>query len=88
MKHFLLNYVQQAFAARSSITGRVSKNHPLGDDDTGPEAAARYLFRHPRGLRQLQRRLRIEAGRRPLKVENPGRRERRCAEKILKRQCG
>jgi len=52
-----------------------SKHRPVADLDTGPEAAAIYKLRHPRGLRQLQLYLRILAGKRPLKFAVEGKRK-------------
>jgi hypothetical protein len=82
----LFDFVGQAFAAISSLPAKTSKHRPFADADTGPDAATKYGLRHPRGLRQLQRRLRIEAGKRPLKFDVPGKREWRCKEKWLRRK--
>ena len=78
----LFDFIRSAFSAKNAATGSdVSKHRPFGELETGPEASAKYALRHPRGLSQLQRRLRIEAGLRPLKFDVPGKRERRCAAK-------
>lgn len=82
----LLGFIQSAFAAQTmpagNITTRESKRHPTADAATGPDAAADYRVRHIRGnssLRKMMRLKRIEAGKRPLKYDVPGKRERKIA---------
>jgi len=80
----LIEYMRAAFwgvnNARSQI--KPPKHRALLAFETGPAAAATYRLKHPRGLRQLQRYLRIEAGLRPLKFEVLGKRERKAAHKL------
>lgn len=85
MRSPLFDFVRQAFIARASIPSKTSKHRPIGESDTGNEAATKYALRHPRGLRQLQRCFRIMDGKRPLRFDVPGKRERRCAEKAKAR---
>jgi hypothetical protein len=86
MRSPLFDFVRQAFLARTALPAKTSKHRPIGESDTGAEASAKYALRHPRGLRQLQRRFRIANGLRPLKFDVPGKREKRCADKAKTRE--
>lgn len=85
MNHALLDFVRRVFLFTQSPEKVSRKRRPSHVDETGIEAAAKYLARKRlhRGsgstLRKVQRSMRIEAGLRPLTYEVLGKRERAAA---------
>ncbi len=78
----LIEFMRAAFFRRNAASlTKTSKHRASADNDTGPEAARKYRLKHPRGLNQIQRFLRIEAEKRPLKFEVLGKRERHVLSK-------